>query len=440
VPRREAAAAGQPAAGQPAAGQPAAAASPAPAADELDPEAAQAAIEYCYARGWSDGLPLVPATQPLVDRFLAAGGRPADEVIGELPQLGRAVTVQLAAINAAMAGCLPEYFPVVLAAWEALMRERAAAGGGWQSTSGPAPLIVVNGPVRAELGFNATGGVFGPGFRANGTVARAIGLIVRNAYGIIPHQLEQATQGLPGRWSLCLAENEEESPWPPLASEAGVPAGVSAVSATLLRTCEFVDNRHTGSAEQLLADFADTISRTGAWIFRYASAGVVFCPEHAQLLAGAGLDRAGVRAWLAERCGRSTGDLARVGKDRYDDHGVRVPGQNGTTEGFQRLLPGSEPGHLLLAVAGARNAGISMVVRLFGGWSAVAVPVNRDGPPDAAGPPEDGPPDAAGPVNRAGPPNDGPPDDGPPDDGPPDDGPPDDGPPEDGPPDRDKES
>jgi len=346
----------------------------------LDPDAAQAAIEHCYEQGWSDGLPLVPATQPLVDKFLAAAGRSPDEVIGRLPQLDRVVTVRLAAINAALAGCRPEYFPVVLAAWEALMRERATGGGGWQSTSGPAPLIVVNGPVRAELGFNAAGGAFGPGFRPNATVPRAIGLIVRNVYGIHPHELEQATQGLPGRWSICLAENEEESPWPPLASEAGLPDGTSAVSATLLRTCEFVDNRHTSSAEQLLRDFADTIGRSGSWIFQYAAAGVVFCPEHAQLLAGAGFDRTQVRAWLAERCGRSTAELARAGKDGLDGR-VRLPGDGEPAAHFQRMLSSDDRENLLIAVAGARNAGISMVVRLFADWSGAAVPVAR---PDAA--------------------------------------------------------
>jgi hypothetical protein len=348
----------------------------------LDPDAAQAAIEHCYEQGWSDGLPLTPATQPLVEKFLAAAGRDPDEVIGRLPQLDRVVTVQLAAINAVMAGCRPEYFPVVLAAWEALMRERVTGGGGWQSTSGPAPLIVVNGPVRTELGFNSAGGVFGPGFRPNATVPRAIGLIVRNVFGIHPHQLEQATQGLPGRWSICVAENEEESPWPPLASEAGLPDGVSAVSATLLRTCEFVDNRHTGSAEQLLADFADTIGRSGAWIFQHAAAGVVFCPEHAQQLARAGFDRARVRAWLAERSGRSTAELGRAGKDGLDGR-LRLPGKSEPAGEFQRVLSGDERTNLLIAVAGARNAGISMVVRLFADWSGAAVAVTG---PDAARP------------------------------------------------------
>jgi hypothetical protein len=343
---------------------------------EPDPDNAQAAIEYCYEHGWSDGLPVVPVSQPLLDRFLAQTSLPPDEVIGRLDHLDRTCTVQLAAINAAMAGCRPEYFPVVLAAWGALMRERSALGGGWQSTSGPAPLIIVNGPVANELGFNATGGVFGPGFRPNATVARAIGLIVRNAFGIVPHVLEQATQGLPGRWSICLAENEDESPWEPLSVDCGLAAGTSAVSATLIRTCEFVDNRHTQDAEQLLADFADTISRTGAWIFRTASAGIVFSPEHAQLLAHAGFSRADVRTWLAERCGRSEADLAAVGKNAVTENGVRHAAAP-AGDGFQPLLPSAEPANMLLAVAGARNAGMSMVVRVFAPWSGTSVAVNQ---------------------------------------------------------------
>ncbi|MEP9382045.1 hypothetical protein [Nocardioides sp. KR10-350] len=342
----------------------------------LDPDAAQAAIEHCYEQGWSDGLPLVPATRPLVDRFLATVERAPDEIIGHLPQLDRSVTVELAAINAAMAGCLPAYFPVVLAAWEALSRERVTGGGGWQSTSGPSPLIVVNGPIRKELGFNCAGGVFGPGFRPNMTVARAIGLIVRNAYGIHPHELEQATQGLPGRWQICLGENEEESPWTPLAEENGVTG--NAVTTTLLRTCEYVDNRHTQSAEQLLGDFADTIGRSGSWIFTHAGAGVVFCPEHAQLLAGAGYSRDDVRQWLWEHSGRTTAQLAAAGKD--DDRRVRGPGGVRAPEEFQRTLPSPDPKNLLIAVAGARNAGISMVVRFFADWSgtSVAIPDPKD--------------------------------------------------------------
>jgi hypothetical protein len=364
------------------------------ASGSLDPDAAQRAIEYCYEQDWSDGLPLVPVSQPLLDRFLAQTSRGPQEVIGSLEQVGRECTVELAAINAAMAGCRPEYFPVVLAAFEALMLDRAARGGGFQSTSGPAPLIVVNGPVRGDLGFNGGGGAFGPGFRPNATVARSVGLIVRNVFGIKPQVLEQATQGLPGRWSICLAENEEESPWEPLSVEAGLAEGTSAVSATLLRTCEFVDNRHTQDPEQVLWDFADTISRTGSLIFRDTSAGVVFCPEHAQLLAGAGLSKDDVKDWLTEHCGRSAADLRRAGKDGVSENNVRfaAPASAGLPAearaaagagagmaagagdgGFSRILPSRQAVPVL--VAGARNAAISMVVRVFGLWSGRSVAV-----------------------------------------------------------------
>jgi hypothetical protein len=357
---------------------------PRPDPGSLDPDAAQQAIEYCYEQGWSDGLPLVPASAPLVDRFLAQANRDPQEVIGTLEQTGGECTVYLAAINAAMAGCLPEYFPVVLAAFDAIMMERAARGGGWQSTSGPAPLIVVNGPVRAQLGFNGTGGAFGPGFRANATVARAIGLIVRNVFGIKPQVLEQATQGIPGRWSICIGENEEESPWEPICADAGLPAGTNAVTATLLRTSEFIDNRHTQDPEHILWDFADTISRTGSLIFRDTSAGVVFCPEHAQMLAAAGYTKAGVQNWLIEHCGRTQADLRRAGKDGVGEGGLGGRFAAGEDAGdadpaeFSRILP--TPRHVPVIVAGARNAAISMVVRIFGEWSGKSQPIQLPGP------------------------------------------------------------
>ena len=346
-----------------------------PAETAPDPDEAQRAIEYCYEQGWSDGLPLVPASTPLVDRFLATTDKDPGEIIGSLEQVGRDCTVYTAAVNAAMAGCEPEYFPVVLAAFEALMRERAARGGGFQSTSGPAPLIVVNGKIRTELGFNSAGGAFGPGFRPNMTIPRAIGLIVRNAFGIHPHVLEQATQGVPGRWSLCLAENEEESPWEPLAANGGVPGGASAVSATLTRTMEFVDNRHTPHAEQVLWDLADTISRIGSLIFKETAVAVVLCPEHAQMFANAGMSKADVQRWLIEHSGRTGRDLRLAGKNGL--HGIGRFGSDDTSGDaeFNRIIPG--PRGIPVVVAGAKNAAISMVVRIFGEWSGTSVPVGE---------------------------------------------------------------
>jgi hypothetical protein len=189
----------------------------------------------------------------------------------------------------------------------------------------------------------------------------------------VPHVLEQATQGVPGRWSMCIAENEEESPWEPLSVDGGVAAGVDAVSTTLLRTSEFVDNRHTDDPELLLGDFADTISRSGSWIFRHAAAGVVFCPEHAQMLAKAGMSKDDVRNWLLERCGKPLAELAKAGKNGLHNN-VRRDG--GETEGFARYFADDSPKNLPIIVAGARNAGISMVVRIFSSWSGISARID----------------------------------------------------------------
>jgi hypothetical protein len=329
---------------------------------------ARQAIEHAYAEGWTDGLPVVPATRSMVEEFLATTTRAENEVIATLKHLKRECTVERAAVNAVLAGCRPEYFPVVLAAIDALWADRTVQPA-WQSTSGPAPLIVVNGPIRRELGINCAGGVFGPGFRANATIARTIGLIVRNVFGVRPQELEQATQGVPGRWSLCIGENEEESPWEPLAVELGQPG--DAVTTLLLRTCEFVDNRHTQDPEEVLWDFADTISRTGAAIGKYSSAGLVLGVEHAQLLAEGGFRKADVQRWLYDHCVRSHAELERAGKGL---HGLQGPGID---EHGLHMLP--SPEQLLVVVAGARNAAMSMVVRPFGfaGWPRVAHPIER---------------------------------------------------------------
>lgn len=330
----------------------------------LSPEAAGAVTEYLYDRGWSDGLPLVAATPEVVEDFLSRTARDPDEVIARLAQLGREATVRDVATHAIMAGCRPEYFPVVLTAWEALSAERAARGGGWQSTSGPSPLIVVNGPIRERIGLNATGGALGPGFRPNATIPRAIGLTVRNSFGVVPHELEQATQGLPGRWSVCIAEDEENSPWEPMSVEAGLSTGEDAVTATLTRTYEFVDNRHFHDHLEVLRDFADTIQRTGSWIFRTSAVGIVMNPEHAHLLADAGMSKRDVREWLAEHAGRTEAELAAVGKGRS-----HLPEGPFAPDHFHHAIPDADAATLPIVVAGSRNAAMSMVFRVFGAWS-----------------------------------------------------------------------
>jgi hypothetical protein len=187
-----------------------------------------------------------------------------------------------------MAGCLPEYFPVVLAAWEAVAEEPYPKKGIWQSTTGTAPLLIVNGPVRPAIGLNNEGNVFGSGFRANATIGRAIRLTAINVFGLRPHLLDQATQGTLGKYSACIAENEEESPWEPLHVEHGLRPSDSAVTALVFRSCMHIEARHTRVPEQLALDLANTIRRTGALIHETTSALVVLGPEHAQVFGDAG--------------------------------------------------------------------------------------------------------------------------------------------------------
>lgn len=338
---------------------------------ELDPQNAHQVSDYLFDSGWSDGLPLLPATEELVQQFLATTSRDPDEVIARLPQVSRTATVRDAAVHAVMAGCLPEYFPLVLATWDALSNERAAKGGGWQSTSGPAPWVIVNGPIREQLGINSTGGVFGPGFRPNMTIPRAVGLTVRNSFGVLPQELEQATQGVPGRWNQLIGEDEEHSPWEPLSVELGAAPGESRVSTMLVRTCEFLDNRHFHHPEEVLRDFADTISRSGPWIFKHSSVGIVMNPDHARVLAEAGYSKQDVREWLVQHSGKTEGHLKSVGKGLSS----KLPDGPFDDDHFHRVFAESSPRALPIVVAGSPNAAISMVVRVFADWGAESFPV-----------------------------------------------------------------
>lgn len=336
----------------------------------LDPEAAVRVAEHLDAQGWTDGLPALPATEDAVEEFLATTSRDPDEVVGRVVQLEREATVRDVAVNAVMAGCLPSYFPVVLAAWDALDAERAARGGGWQSTSGPAPFVIVNGPIRHELGLNGDGGALGPGFRANATIPRALGLTVRNTFGVRPRELEQATQGLPGRWTLGIAEAEEASPWEPLSVETGAEVGENRVTTMLVRTVEFVDNRSFAGPEDVLRDFADTMQRSGSWIGRHGSAGIVMNPEHARLFAEAGMSKRDVREWLAAHTGKTEGQLAAVGKGLS-----HLPEGPFDADHFHPLFADASLATLPIVVAGSPNAAMSMVVRVFGAWSGRSFPV-----------------------------------------------------------------
>lgn len=169
-------------------------------------------IEYCHQHGWTDGLPVIPPTPERVEAMLSSVGRNSDGVLGILPPVGSEVTVEKVAINAVMAGCLPEYFPVVLTAVGCLTEKEESVAGMLTTIHGDAPLLIINGPVIKTLGFNNGANTFGPGWRANTTVGRAVALTMRNVAIGPPGQFDQATQTHPGKLTFCIAEFQHVSP------------------------------------------------------------------------------------------------------------------------------------------------------------------------------------------------------------------------------------
>ncbi|MEV5411350.1 hypothetical protein AB0K60_21225 [Thermopolyspora sp. NPDC052614] len=350
----------------------------------------RAAMEFYAGQGWTDGLPVVPVTESYLAEFLATTSRDPDEVLFTMPHLNRSVTVRLAAINAAMAGCLPTYLPVVLAAWDALSEEPYPRKGIWQSTTGTAPMLLVNGPVRERIGLNGKGNVFGSGFRANATIGRAIRLTAINVFGLRPHQLDQATQATLGKYSACIAENEEESPWEPFHVEHGLDAADSAVTGLTIRSCMHIEARHTSVPEQLGLDLADSVRRTGALLHETTSVLLVLGPEHAQMFASAGWGKQDVRRYVYEKAVNSRALLKAHGKDAISrrsrwrlpsDHPDAIPDTAAGTDTPDLVPALNSPEAILIAVAGANNAGVSTIVETFGprGGAPSIVPV-RDLP------------------------------------------------------------
>ncbi|MBI3972264.1 MAG: hypothetical protein HY332_13345 [Chloroflexi bacterium] len=294
------------------------------------------AIELCYERGWTDGLPVVPPEEGLVRRMLAAAQVEPQEVVGRVPLRRRTLTAEKVAINAVMAGCLPEYFPVVLAAVAAMADDRFHLHGSMLSTGGAAPLLIVNGPAAPRLGFNAGGNVFGPGWRANATVGRALRLVLINGCGARPGTLDRATLGHPGKFSYCIAEDEAQLPpgWPPLHVERGLEPGESAVTVVASEGPHHVADHASNTPEALLDTIARALQATGEMRGCHV---LVVSPEHRAILERARWSKANVRAYLAGRV------------DRLGPDDLFVVAAGGEAGGFSAVIPpwvggrGSQP-------------------------------------------------------------------------------------------------
>lgn len=256
------------------------------------PRAEERLQELFLRRGWSDGLPLVPPTVARVKAALAFTDRAATETLGEVEPLKGLATIEKIAANAVMAGCRPEYLPVVLAAVECLLDPAFNMRGVQTTDENVTPLLIVNGPLARELDINGSFGALGPGWQANATIGRALRLVMHNLGGGWPGAVAFAGLGQPGRYTLCLAENEALSPWVPLHVEAGLAAEASAVTVTRAETVANV----TGGLAEIASIMGTAMSGFG--ILWSGKPTVLIAPAVAADCARRGMSKDDVRRFL----------------------------------------------------------------------------------------------------------------------------------------------
>ncbi len=302
-------------------------------------------FELMYNKGWTDGLPIVPPTEERVWRMVEHVGRDPSEVIAYLVPKGGAATIEKIAVNAVMAGCLPEYMPVIVAAVEAMAEPEFNLDGVQCTTSPVTPLLVINGPVRNHIGINCGRGALGPGWRANATIGRAVRFILVNIGGAKPGTVSQATLGWPGRYTLCLGEDEEGSAWEPLHVERGFDREQSAVTVIGVQG---ITNNFTPykKAESMLTVIADSMAQIGSTTV-LASDGnpvVILTAAHSRLFSEHGYSKEAVKKELFER--------AKVPKDRFPDEHTNVNCERSQVWDGNRLLAARDAKDILIVVSG----------------------------------------------------------------------------------------
>lgn len=314
-------------------------------------------FEALFERGFTDGLPVVPPTPERVVRMLGGTSREASEIIGVLPPNMAPCSVEKAAINAVMAGCKPEYFPVVLATLEAACREEFGLHGLLATTLSHGPVIIVNGPVASRIGMNSGLNVLGQGNRANATIGRALQLIVRNVGGGRPGEVDRACFGSPAKYTCCFAENDADSPWESLAVERGFKAGASTVTLFGGEAPRVVVDQLSRDPESLASSLAACLRTVNHPKLPMAfDVILVISPEHARVFREAEWSKDRLRQELLDRLMLSGEEIAR--------------GAGGIAEGVPEAmrgmtLPKFRPEGLLIACAGGPAGLFSAII---GGW------------------------------------------------------------------------
>jgi hypothetical protein len=359
---------------------------PAPAGTAHVPEGTDL-IEWYYERGYSDGFPLVPPTAEKIAAVVDALGGEAAEVLCRVPPRWGSLTREVLAINMVMAGCRPEYAPVVETAILALCAPPFNLNGVQATTHMASPLLVVNGPIRGAIGMNAGCNVFGSGNRANATIGRALRLMLLNVGGGWPGLLDKSTLGHPGKYTYCIAENEEGSPFAPYHVEKGYQAEDSTVFVLAAEPPHSITNHFANDAEGILDSVCSamsTICNNNA-----VSAGhcaVVLGPEHAATVARSGWKRHDIRHYLWAHSGNRWGDL--YGNGRYGKvYNRNLPvWYKREPDARTPIVP--SPDNIHLFVAGGEAGRFSAFIP---GWGHMSSPVLRavgGSAPAAAGGPQ----------------------------------------------------
>ena len=318
------------------------------------------AMELCYTNGWTDGLPVVPPTAGLVSAMLEGGGLEPDKQLAFIENRQVSVTAEKVAINAVMAGCKAEYMPVVAAAVEAIADPLYGYHGPATSTGGSAVFMLVNGPIARKLDINSGDNLFGPGWRANATIGRAIRLVMRNVIGTLPGELDRSSLGHGGKYSFCIAENEtDSSPWPPFHTSRGFKAEQSAVTVFAALAPHQISNQLSATPEGLLTTMCGNM-KISAGSGRQPQYAMVFPAEHQAIMKKAGWAREDVQRYVYDNAKVSVAELKALNMK---------PGAP-TREDEQDMIAIVETPQDLLVIAAGGSAGVQSAY--IPGWGAKA--------------------------------------------------------------------
>jgi len=306
---------------------------------------------------------MVTPTEERLQWMLKGTRRDPDEVVGRIPPALEIATVRAVAIHALMAGCKPEYLPVVLGALKVILREEFNMGGVQCTMHGVAPLVVVNGPYAQKIGLHGGNGCFGPGFRANATIGRAIRLILLNLGGGIAGMASATVFASPIRYTACLTEHMARSPWESLAVSRGYAPEDNVITCAMVESPRLHFDDVSTEPERLLTGIGDAMTAPGSWNMWFRSDMVVAMgPQHAQLCAAAGMSRADVHGRLCSLAVRRQGGLKRGGNWRPE----RARAMNVDPDDDEYLIPAiKDPQRLHLVVAG----GLGPVTAVCHGWN-----------------------------------------------------------------------